>query len=183
MEPIEKHATILIVDDESRNLIFLEELLSELQNVTILPANSGYKALDLCKEKEMALILLDLMMPGIDGFKVIEGVRETKLNKDTPVIIISGAYIENDNILIESVQKGAIDFIPKPVNPNLLLGKVRQFLNIYTQKEALKKLVTKLAQSNSKIRDNRIMLHKITSVANDAILVFNEKRKISFWNE
>ena len=176
-------SNILIVDDDRHNILFLEEMLSDLENIKIFTANTGYEAIETAKNEEMALILLDLMMPGIDGFQVIKELNKSELNKSTPVIIISGAYTENEELPVESVLNGAIDFLAKPINSALLMGKVKQFINLHLQRRHLHFLVKELEKSNTKLLDSHNMLQNITSVANEAIIVINHEGYITFLNK
>lgn len=134
----ESRAKVLIVDDRVENLQALEVLLREL-DVTLVRASSGNEALTLTLEHEFALVLLDVQMPGMDGFEVVELLRQSTRTRHLPVIFLS-AIFSGDYYKIRGVEAGAVDFIEKPIVPEILIGKVRVFLDLHRNKLALKQL-------------------------------------------
>jgi len=135
---------ILIVDDRIENLIALENLLADL-DVEFVRATSGNEALKKTLKNELAIALVDVQMPGMDGFEMVEFIRQQKKTKLLPVIFLSAAYKE-DYHKVKGIRTGAIDFITKPVNPEILIGKVRVFLDLYNHKFLLQKAHDKLEQ-------------------------------------
>jgi Signal transduction histidine kinase len=132
MEIIKK---ILIVDDKQENLIALEKLLSEC-DVEIVKAGSGTEALALILEHEFALALIDVQMPDMDGYETVKLMRQVEQTRYLPVIFLSAIYSEN-HYLIQGIEAGAVDFITKPIQPRILLGKIKIFLDLYVQKKKL----------------------------------------------
>ena len=112
---------ILIVDDEPFNIDYLEQELEEL-DCTTQSANDGQQALAIVATRPPDLILLDIMMPGIDGFSVLEQLKGNPATRDIPVIIIS-ATNEMDHI-IRGIQLGAEDYLPKPFDPTILQARI-----------------------------------------------------------
>jgi len=174
---------ILIVDDDLLNIQLIEENLSDIDKINLFSSTSGIEAVEICKQNEMAILLMDLMMPEMDGYEVLEKIRQTEKNKETPAIIISGASFEENDLSLESIEKGAIDFIPKPFNPDILVGKVKHFIDIFQQRKEKERLIEKLEYYNYKVRESQVLLTKITSVANDAIMVIDHLGRITFWND
>ncbi len=126
---------ILIVDDKVENLVALEKTLADL-NVDFVRATSGNDALAETLEQEFALALVDVQMPGMDGFETVELMRQDKKTRHIPIIFISAIYTEEYH-KIKGIETGAIDFITKPINTKIVQGKVRIFLELYEYKRSL----------------------------------------------
>lgn len=118
--------TVLIVDDIPLNVMLIEKMLGQYQ-FRKLSANSGEAALDIVSKEHPDLILLDLMMPGIDGYEVISRLRADDKSKDTPIIVLS-ALNSNDDIQ-KAMRLGANEFITKPVVMDKLLSHVSNYIN------------------------------------------------------
>jgi len=116
---------VLIVDDEPLNLDFLEQKLEDL-NCQIIMAADGQQALNKIKSEQPDLVLLDLMMPVLDGFAVLSEVKADSALRDIPIIIISAD--QDSKSIVRGIKQGADDYLTKPVNPDLLMKKVREFL-------------------------------------------------------
>ncbi|MBT4512089.1 MAG: response regulator [Chloroflexi bacterium] len=126
---------ILIVDDKFENLVALERILADM-DVEFVRAMSGNEALAKTLENDLAIALLDVQMPEMDGFETVYFMRQDQRVKQLPIIFISAIYTE-DYHQIKGIETGAIDFITKPVNPDILRGKVRIFLELYEYKRSL----------------------------------------------
>ena len=116
---------VLIVDDEPFNVDYLEQRLEDL-NCQIITASDGKEALDKIKREEPDLVLLDLMMPILDGFAVLSEVKADSVLRDIPIIIISAD--SDSKSIVRGIKQGADDYLTKPVNADLLLKKVREYL-------------------------------------------------------
>jgi len=141
---------ILIVDDKLANLIVLETLLQNI-DIDCIRALSGNEALQLTLEHEFALALIDVQMPEMDGFETVELMRNVTITKYLPVIFVSAIY-SDDFYKIKGVEAGAVDFITKPIVPKVLIGKVKIFLELYSQKLQLEKTVSELEKALSEIK-------------------------------
>lgn len=126
---------ILLVDDKEANLVALETLLKDL-DVTFIRAFSGNEALSKLLEHEFALLLIDVQMPDMDGFETVSLLRNDPNYKCLPIIFISAIYSE-DFYKIKGIEAGAVDFIAKPIIPEILKGKVSVFLTLYNQRREL----------------------------------------------
>ena len=135
---------ILIVDDRIENLIALEELLADL-NVEFVRAMSGNEALKKTLKNDFVIALVDIQMPGMNGFETVEFIRQQKKTKLLPVIFLSATYREEYH-QVKGIRTGAVDFITKPIQPEILIGKVRVFLNLYNHKLLLQKAHDELEQ-------------------------------------
>lgn len=113
--------TVLAVDDIQLNLLLLKKMLSKF-NFTLQTASSGQQTLDIVAEKKPDLILLDLMMPGIDGFEVIQRLRANPETQDIHIIILSALNSHED--IVKGFKLGANDFITKPIIMEKLFNSV-----------------------------------------------------------
>jgi diguanylate cyclase (GGDEF)-like protein len=125
-------AKILIVDDQERNLIAFERVLNGLE-AEIIKANSGEQALQLVMEHEVAVVLLDVQMPGMDGFETAELMRKNHYTETIPIIFVTAINKEKVHVFT-GYKMGAVDYLFKPVDPYVLQSKVQIFLDIYYQK-------------------------------------------------
>ena len=116
---------VLIVDDEPLNVDYIEQRLEDL-NYEIITAADGQEALDKIKSEHPDLVLLDLMMPVLDGFAVLSEVKADPSLRETPVIIISADH--DSKSIVKGIKQGADDYLTKPVNTDLLMKKVKEFL-------------------------------------------------------
>jgi len=133
---------ILIVDDKQENIYSLEKTL-QLKGFRTDSANSGEDALKKCLKTDYALIILDVQMPGMDGYEVAETLSGTKKTKDIPIIFLSAVNREKKYIT-KGYESGGIDYITKPVDPDILLLKVKTFYRLYEQTFALQQMKTYL---------------------------------------
>jgi hypothetical protein len=117
--------TILVVDDTPDNLLLLSHLFQDEYRVRI--AHSGEKALDICQSNEPPdLVLLDIMMPGMDGFEVARLMRQHPTSEAIPVIFVTA--MTGDDARLKGLELGAVDFVSKPIDPNVLKPRVRNFM-------------------------------------------------------
>ena len=125
---------ILIVDDKPANLVVLRKQLRSLDNVEIIEAGNGNDALTLTLNHDFALAILDVQMPEMDGYELAKLMREEEKTSDIPVIFLSAVFSDDFHIY-EGYKSGAVDFITKPFNPEILLCKVKIFLrlDLYTR--------------------------------------------------
>ena len=129
---------ILIVDDIAANLIALKKTL-EVYSLNVDTANSGEEALKKILKFNYSLILLDVQMPGMDGFEVAEILAQSNRTKDIPVLFLS-AISKEKKYISRGYASGAVDYITKPVDPDLLILKVKSFLKISEQQRELKRI-------------------------------------------
>ncbi len=129
---------ILMVDDKPENLVVLEKLLAPLE-ATLYKATSGNSALTLTLEHDFVLILLDVQMPGMDGYEVLDMLSWDDRTKYIPVIFITANYADEKHQL-KGYRYGAVDYLFKPINEQILLGKIKVFLELYEQKQQYKQL-------------------------------------------
>ncbi len=143
---------ILIVDDKTENLIALEKILCDI-DADLIRAASGNEALEKILDYDFSLALIDVQMPGMDGYETVELMRHDEKAKFIPVIFVSAIYSEMRYIL-KGMESGAVDFITKPIIPELLKGKVRVFLDHH-------KNILELKNAKDEIKKHRDHLEDI----------------------
>ena len=150
---------ILIVDDKVENLISLEKILADL-DVEFVRADSGNEGLKKALESEFAIALVDIQMPGMDGFEMVELMRQERKTLHLPVIFVSAIYKE-EYYQIKGIETGAVDFITKPIVPKILIGKVRVFLDLHNNKISLEEEVKRRKESEKVVRASESRLRKL----------------------
>jgi len=124
-----ERARILLVDDREENLLALEAILSSL-NQTLVRASSGEDALRALLKDEYALILLDVQMPGMDGFETAAQIKARSRTKDIPIIFLTAVDTDEHNAY-RGYAAGGADYITKPFDPWVLRAKVQVFVDLW----------------------------------------------------
>ncbi len=150
MKTENKKTSILIVDDREENLLVLEELLDDF-DLNIIKARSGSEALERLLEYSFALILMDVQMPGMDGFETAELMRGTARTRDVPIIFVTAINKEEKHIF-KGYESGAVDYLFKPLQPYILKSKVSIFVRLFQQNRELEQKITQLEKANTKIK-------------------------------
>jgi diguanylate cyclase (GGDEF)-like protein len=141
---------ILVVDDTAANLIAMRRLLRAVE-ADLVEAENGEAALGACLNDEFALVLLDINMPGMDGFEVATLLQDEVSTRDMPIIFLTAAY-GDDLSRLKGYHAGAVDFITKPVEPAILLSKVRVFLELHQRRLELQQALDSLAERNAELQ-------------------------------
>jgi len=153
---------ILLVDDNSFYLNLLKTILKEVE-VEVYTAVSGDEALGLVIENDFALAILDIQMPGMDGFELANRIQNRN-NRDLVPIIFLTAYYTDELQMFKGYDNGAIDYLTKPVNKNVFISKVKIFLELDQQKKSL--IQSKASLQRSKIdlenKQNELKMQNIT---------------------
>lgn len=145
-------ARILLVDDRAENLIALEAILSSL-NQQLISVESGEAALKALLGNEFAVILLDVVMPGMDGFETAAHIKRRAKTHDVPIIFLTAAGAEPDHAF-RGYAAGAVDYIAKPFDPWVLRAKVAVFVELYMKNRQLREQAGLLrAQAESEAGD------------------------------
>ncbi|MER7197184.1 response regulator [Streptomyces sp. CB01635] len=127
-------SSILIVDDMEENLVALEAVLGSLARV--VRARSGEAALKAMLRQDFAVALIDVMMPGMNGFETAANIKGLHQTKDVPIILLTGAAVD-PNYAYRGYTVGAADFLIKPFDPWLLRTKVNVFLDLHRKNRQL----------------------------------------------
>ncbi len=138
-------AKLLIVDDLPENLLALEALIKG-DDRAVYQAGSADQALSLLLEHEFALAILDVQMPGMNGFELAELMRGTEKTKHIPIVFVSAAAREM-NYAFKGYESGAVDFLHKPLDTHAVKSKVTVFVELYRQRKALDRQLQELERS------------------------------------
>jgi response regulator RpfG family c-di-GMP phosphodiesterase len=138
------HASILLVDDMEDNLIALEAVLGAL-NEPLVRARSGEEAMKALLRQKFAVVLLDVRMPGMDGFETASNIKRLDQTKDIPIIFLTGT--EGDSgYAFRGYATGAADFLTKPFDPWVLRAKVNVFLELHRKNQQLERMLNQERQ-------------------------------------
>jgi PAS domain S-box-containing protein len=149
---LEPTVNVLLVDDHPENLIALEAILGGLgQN--LVKAQSGEEALRCLLHQDFAVILLDVQMPGMDGFETAALVRQRERSRSTPIIFLT-AFNTNDELMVKGYALGAVDYLFKPINPTILTSKVAVFVDLFQKTSEVKRQAAQLAAINSELKQS-----------------------------
>ncbi|MFN8134062.1 MAG: response regulator [Bacteroidales bacterium] len=149
---------ILIVDDNLINLHYLEVLTGKME-INLVKALSGEEALEITQGMVLALAILDVMMPGMNGYELAQKLNQERSGEKVPIIFITAKHV-NDEDEYKGYNSGAVDYIFKPVNSKVLLGKIEVFINLFEQKQTIARQVELLEKSAEKLIRNNDVLRK-----------------------
>src|ERR1051325_497023 len=134
--PSDVESKLLIVDDLPENLLALDALVRG-HGRNVFQARSAEEALSLMLEHEFALAILDVQMPGMDGFELAELMRGTERTRNIPIVFVSAAGREL-NYAFKGYETGAVDFMYKPLDPDAVRGKVNVFVTLDQQRREMR---------------------------------------------
>ena len=149
---MESKVNILLVDDKLENLLALEAILEKLGE-NLVRATSGEEALRCLLHQDFAVILLDVQMPGMDGFETATLIRNRGRSRHTPIIFLT-AFSTSDQMLFKGYALGAVDYLLKPLDPNILTSKVTVFVELFKKTEAVKQQTAQLVAVNTELRQS-----------------------------
>ncbi|XQZ47510.1 diguanylate cyclase (plasmid) [Paracoccus yeei] len=164
---------ILIVDDIAANLTAMRVLLRRM-DAEIMTAQSGNEALSLALDHRFALVLLDVQMPGMDGFEVATLLRDGPFSAETPIIFMTASNADEFSQL-RGYDSGAIDYIGKPINERILLSKVRLFLDLYRSRQ-------QLVQALAQVHHQRQVLRATFDAVGDGVIATDNRDHVSWMN-
>lgn len=160
--PIDVESKLLIVDDLPENLLALQALIRGPAR-PVFQAASAEQALALMLEHEFALAILDVQMPGMNGFELAELMRGTERTRHIPIIFVSAAGREM-NYAFKGYESGAVDFLQKPLDPHVVASKVNVFVDLHRHRKALKHEMEALAAAH---REQAALVEKLQVVQSD----------------
>jgi signal transduction histidine kinase/DNA-binding response OmpR family regulator len=145
----DQKANVLLVDDKTENLLALESVLADLgQN--LIRASSAREALRFLLLEDVALILLDVQMPGLSGFELAELIRERERTQHTPIIFVSATSV-HEQFIFKGYSLGAVDYLTKPIQPEILKSKVSFFSRLFLQQAEIKRQAKELTEANAQL--------------------------------
>lgn len=142
---------ILVVDDRKENLFAMQKILQVL-HCDVYVVQSGNEALSYTLRHDFALILLDVNMPEMDGFELAELLRSNEETKHIPIIFVTASNKEDQSVF-KGYESGAVDYLFKPVNADILLSKVKIFLELNRRNKELEAIQSELERSNESLRE------------------------------
>ncbi|MEH2386665.1 MAG: response regulator [Nostoc sp.] len=158
---MEPKVNILLVDDKLENLLALEAILEKLGE-NLVRATSGEEALRCLLNQDFAVILLDVQMPGMDGFETATLIRNRGRSRHTPIIFLT-AFSTSDQMLFKGYALGAVDYLLKPLDPNILTSKVIVFVELFKKTEAVKQQAAQLVAVNAELRQSEERLRSLST--------------------
>jgi PAS domain S-box-containing protein len=181
---------ILMVDDRAENLLALEAILEPLGQ-KLVKAHSGEEALRKLLQHDVAVILLDVQMPGMNGFDTAKIIKARERTRYIPIIFLT-AISKEEEYVFRGYQVGAVDYISKPFQPDVLRAKVAVFVDLHLKQKRLGEQEALLRESERRVTEMRHMremlqsearFREIVSTAMDAIVIFDEEERITLFNK
>ena len=153
MDSISTQACILVVDDDPKNRMAMEELLRSSGHDVVL-AESGEEALRWVLKRDFAAVLMDVRMPGVDGFTTARMIRERERSRSTPIIFLTGAY-EDLSSMFRGYEAGAVDYMVKPIVPEVLKFKISVFVDLYKKNFALTREIAERRRAEEHLKNSQ----------------------------
>ncbi len=171
---------ILIVDDQPANLLSYESLLEDF-DVQLLMASSGHAALALMLKHDIALLLLDVQMPDMDGYAVASLMRKSRRTQNIPIIFVTAISTEIRHIS-RGYEAGAVDYLSKPIEPDILRRKVQVFLQIDAKNRQLRDNLAVIRQSLIEVQELRDRNELLLRSVGEGILGLDTEGYVEFAN-
>jgi PAS domain S-box-containing protein len=178
---------ILMVDDQPAKLLSYEVILAELGE-NLIKAHSASDALNILLKTDIAVVLMDVSMPDVDGFELADVIRQHPRFQKTAIIFISGVHLA-DSDKIQGYRSGAVDYISVPVIPEVLRAKVAVFVELHRKTRMLEKLNSELerrvAERTEELQESEARFRtqaNLLELASEAIIVRDLQGAIQFWN-
>ncbi|HEY8176171.1 MAG TPA: ATP-binding protein [Gemmatimonadaceae bacterium] len=180
---------ILIVDDRPENLLALEAILEPLGQ-RLVAAHSGEEALRKLLKHDFAVVLLDVQMPGMNGFETAQLIKSRERTRYIPIIFLTAISKEEDYVF-RGYQVGAVDYISKPFQPDVLRAKVAVFVDLHLKQKRLAVQESRLRESerrmtelrhSSELLQSEARFREIVNTAMDAIVIFDDEERVTLFN-
>ncbi len=164
-----------MVDDRAENLVALDAILSSLNQI-LVPVRSGEQALEALLADEFAVVLLDIVMPGMNGIETAARIKQDAKTRDVPIIFLTAAIAQLDQPFL-SYAAGAVDYLAKPFDPWVLKAKVSVFVDLYLKGRQLREqaellggrsLIDPLSGRLKAVEETVAVLRQLPAVSQDA---------------
>jgi len=164
-----------MVDDRAENLVALDAILSSLNQI-LVPVRSGEQALEALLADEFAVVLLDIVMPGMNGIETAARIKQDAKTRDVPIIFLTAAIAQPDQPFL-SYAAGAVDYLAKPFDPWVLKAKVSVFVDLYLKGRQLREqaellggrsLIDPLSGRLKAVEETVAVLRQLPAVSQDA---------------
>jgi two-component system, NtrC family, sensor kinase len=183
----DERVNILMVDDQPAKLLSYEVILAELGE-NLIKATSAKEALNILLKTDVAVVLMDVSMPDVDGFELADLIRQHPRFQKTAIIFISGVHL-TDSDKIQGYRSGAVDYISVPVVPEVLISKIGIFVELHRKTRMLESLNSELerrveerTEELRKSEEQFRLRAELIELASDAIIVRDMDGSIQFWN-
>ena len=182
-------ASILMVDDRPENLVALEAILEPLGH-RLVRAHSGEEALRHVLREDFAVVLMDVQMPGMNGFETVQIIKSRERSKHLPIIFLT-AISKDEQYVFEGYNAGAVDYMSKPFNPAILRSKVAVFVDLFLKNEQIRSQSEQLRESErrtlelqhqARMQESEARFAEIVDSAMEAIITFGEDRRVTVFN-
>ena len=176
----EPKVNVLLVDDHPENLIALEAILDGLgQN--LVKASSGEEALRCLLNQDFAVILLDVQMPGMDGFETATLIRQRERSRQTPIIFLT-AFSTNENLMFKGYSLGAVDYLLKPIDPAILNSKVSVFVDLFKKNLEVQHQAAQLAAMNAELKQSEERFRTLSACSPVGIFLTDTSGRCTYSN-
>ncbi|HEY2861505.1 MAG TPA: ATP-binding protein [Terracidiphilus sp.] len=171
---------ILMVDDQPAKLLSYEVILGDLGE-NLIKATSASEALNVLLKTDVAVVLMDVSMPDLDGFELADVIRQHPRFQKTAIIFISGVHL-TDSDKIQGYRSGAVDYISVPVVPEVLRAKISVFVELHRKTRQLEALNSELERRVTDRTEELRQRAELLDLATEAIMVRDLEGKVRFWN-
>ncbi|HEY9633106.1 MAG TPA: response regulator [Coleofasciculaceae cyanobacterium] len=178
--PPEPKVNVLLVDDHPENILALEAILDHLDQ-NLVKAHSGAEALRCLLNQDFAVILLDVQMPGMDGFETATLIRNRPRSQHTPIIFLT-AFSTSDTLRFRGYSLGAVDYLFKPVEAEILTSKVSVFVDLFKKTEEVKRQATQLAAINAELKESEERFRSLSASSPVGIFLTNVEGLCTYTN-
>ena len=161
-----RQARILLVDDRNENLIALDAILSPLNQI-LVPVRSGQEALNALLVDEFAVVLLDILMPGMSGLETAARIKQNAKTRDVPIIFLTAALAQPEQPFL-GYAAGAVDYLAKPFDPWVLKAKVSVFVDLYLKASQLRDQAKLLGEHLAAVEEALAALGRLPAVSQNA---------------
>ncbi|WP_250124770.1 response regulator [Chroococcidiopsis sp. CCMEE 29] len=176
----ESKVNVLLVDDHPQNLLALEAILDCLDQ-NLVKAHSGAEALRCLLNQDFAVILLDVQMPGMDGFETARLIRQRERSLHTPIIFLT-AFSTSDTLVFKGYSLGAVDYLFKPLQPEILKSKVAVFVDLFKKTAEIKRQATQLAAINAELRKSEEQFRSLSACSPVGIFMTDIAGRCTYTN-
>jgi PAS domain S-box-containing protein len=171
---------LLIVDDNPDNLFTLRALIEQHMNATVLDANSGREAIEIALHTpDLDLIVLDIQMPGLDGFETASLLKIRKKTQNIPIIFLTAAF-KTEEFRQRGYDVGAADYLLKPIDDNQLINKLSTYFRLIEKEREMNRLLEeKVKQRTAELNETREHLQNIFQAMGEALLVLDPEGRVT----
>jgi PAS domain S-box-containing protein len=187
--PAHADVDVLLVDDRNENLLALEAILEPL-GLHLIRATSGEEALREVLRRELAVILLDVQMPGMNGFETAKVIKSRERSRHVPIIFLT-AISKEEQYVFEGYSVGAVDYLSKPFHPDVLRSKVSVFVELHQKSRQLREQEQRLRlherreidlQHRVRLSESEARMAEVVESAIDAIVMFDQSQRVTLFN-